>query len=76
MNWWSSVASANWSIIVCVTTRHGETPTSVPTADCELIERDRFQRCVSFGERDHSLNSVMPCCTDWPPSIGRIAPVT
>ena len=24
----------------------------------------------------HSLNRVKPCCTDWPPSIGRIAPVT
>src|SRR3954454_10551486 len=31
MNWWSSVASANWSIIVWLTTRQGETPTSLPT---------------------------------------------
>jgi hypothetical protein len=32
MNWWSSVASANLSIISWVTSRHGETPISVPTA--------------------------------------------
>ena len=40
----------------------------------ELIERNRFQ--ASRLPLRHSLNSVMPCCTDWPPSIGRIAPVT
>ena len=37
MNWWSSVASANWSIIVCETTRQGETPTSLPTRGQQLV---------------------------------------